>query len=135
MSISYRGEIWRWGGPNSLQSLRFEYSLTAPGINDSSNSWVDVASLGMSFQHSGSGSEQDGNLNPTSLTGSISNLSLLNGQDIWIRWKDIGDAGATDHGFSVDDLIVNFETASSPVPEPATIALMGLGALAAWRKR
>ncbi|MEK6644487.1 MAG: PEP-CTERM sorting domain-containing protein [Planctomycetota bacterium] len=71
----------------------------------------------------------DGNLpaNQAAIAGMI--LTTLNpGSSLFIRWTDVNDQG-NDAGLSIDNL--NIEV----TPEPSTLALLGLGAVALLRRR
>lgn len=52
------------------------------------------------------------------------------GESLFIRWADFNDQG-NDAGIGID----NFELTSTAVPEPATMAVLGLGAAALLRRR
>ncbi len=77
----------------------------------------------------GSNGALDGNdpLNQGSILGTI-NLSLAHGSSLFIRWTDTNDIG-NDAGLAIDNL--NIEV----TPEPSTLALLGLGAVALLRRR
>ena len=55
----------------------------------------------------------------------MTGLNWQPGEDLWVRWADINDAG-NDHGLAIDDVTFSAEA----IPEPATITMAGL-ALAA----
>ncbi len=58
-------------------------------------------------------------------------LSAFNNQMVTLRFQFGSDFSITDDGFNMDNLTVNAEA----VPEPATLAILGAGALALLRKR
>ena len=69
--------------------------------------WIDFNSLDFVSPIVGSTAAQlDGNAaaNRTAKSDTIT-LTATAGQEIWIRWKDINDAG-NDHGLAVDDVSV-----------------------------
>lgn len=58
-------------------------------------------------------------------------LSAFDGQVVTLRFQFGSDPSVTDFGFNMD----NLEVTGSPVPEPATMAALGFGALALLRRR
>jgi len=146
VDINYIGEQFRDGGataPNA-HTLFFSYSLVATNIGTDTQSTSGIggyvadtnytAFSGLdftspTFTNTGAGTFLDGNLaaNRTAKSGSI-NLNWTAGSDLWLRWVDIDNSG-NDHGLSVDDLNI------TAVPEPTTIAALGLGAAALIRRR
>ncbi|ODU51419.1 hypothetical protein ABT09_03900 [bacterium SCN 57-13] len=54
------------------------------------------------------------------------------GSSLWIKWTDLNDSG-NDHALAIDD--VTFTSRANPVPEPASMAALGLGALGLIRRR
>jgi len=67
------------------------------------------------------------------LGGTITGLTIMPGQEIWLRWFD-ANSSLADHGIGIDNFAVSFTTI--PVPEPSAMAVIGLGfALLAMRWR
>jgi hypothetical protein len=64
----------------------------------------------------------------TVLTG----FSLAQNEDIWIRWSDFNDPSG-DAMFALDDMLVTGSPV--PVPEPASIVMLSLGAVALLRRK
>src|SRR5205085_409398 len=61
----------------------------------------------------------DGNAaaNRTALSSTIT-VTVNNGQEVWLRWKDINDAN-NDHGLAIDDVSVTANgAAATPTPTP-----------------
>jgi hypothetical protein len=141
-TLSYTGEQWRDGGspptpnvPSLPQGVTFDYKLNAASIQDTG--YTAVPTLGFIGPQFGATTQdtstnvvtnqndRDGNqaanrvvLGPVTVTG----LNWLPGDDLWIRWNDVNDAG-NDHGLGIDDLTF------SAIPEPSTFGLAGLAAI------
>ncbi len=117
LDVSYIGEQWRNGGSNTAvpsvaQSNDFQYQVANAGaitaINIPSTGWVDHDALDFTSPTFGTVAAQtlDGNAaaNRTAKSSNIS-LTVAPGQEVWLRWRDIDNAG-NDHGLAVDDLSV-----------------------------
>jgi hypothetical protein len=130
-TVGYDGEQWRDGGaPNpAAQTMVLEYGFgasfgavttwTAPGAGFNFASPV--------FTNTTTGAAVDGN--GAGLVagrgGTLTGQSWNVGDTLWFRWIENNDTG-NDHGLSVD----NFTFAALvAVPEPGTMALLGLIAL------
>jgi hypothetical protein len=124
LTISYKGEQWRSGDTVTtlLDSLIFEYSTTATGINDSTATWNPISALMFNSPNmiDTTAGALNGNIAPNFATksGTISVL-IANGSKISLRWRDVNKASGDD-GLAIDDLSVNF--AASGNPKPSIIA-------------
>ena len=124
LTISYKGEQWRSGDTSTtlIDSLIFEFSTTATGINDSTATWNPIAALMFNSPNmvATTAGALNGNIAPNFATksGTISVL-IANGSKISLRWRDVNKAGSDD-GLAIDDLSVNF--AASGNPKPSIIA-------------
>lgn len=113
LNISYTGEQWRTGGSTSVaQALDFQYQISAPSLTG--GTWVDFNSLdfnSISFATPTAGA-LNGNdaANRTSLSATLTNLNLAPGEEIWLRWSDVDNAGS-DNGLGIDDLLVTTNVA------------------------
>jgi uncharacterized protein len=109
LSISYIGEQWRNGGNTTPHTLDFAYQIGATSIN--SGTWADVDSLdftsAIATSTAGALNGND-NSNRVSVSGNITGFSLAPGEEIWLRWSDVNDAG-NDHGLGIDNLQVSAE--------------------------
>ncbi len=120
LTISYKGEQWRSGDTSTtlIDSLIFEYSTTATGINDSAAAWNPISSLMFNSPNMviTTAGPLNGNIAPnfTNKSGSISVL-IPTGGKISLRWRDINKAGSDD-GLAIDDLTVNFSSSGNPKP-------------------
>jgi len=128
-TLSYSGEQWRDGGATNpvSQSLTFGYKITNGAANLQDTGFTGEAALNFTspvFTNTGSGAAVNGNvagkvaIGPVTVTG----ISWAPGDDLWIRWADLNDAG-NDHGLAIDDL------SFSAIPEPASLTLVGMASL------
>jgi hypothetical protein len=133
LTLSGVMEQWRTGSSAvANETIMFEYSLNASGLNDSAATWV--AAPGMDLNErlitSTSGGAVNGNLpdNQLQLSATISGLNWGDGAVMTLRWTEQDHAGS-DGMYALD----NFSART--VPEPSTWALLLLGALAWASKR
>ena len=106
ITINYTGEQWRLGALGRVDQLDFQYSLDATSL--SLGTWTDVNLLDFVAPiTTGTVGALNGNnsSNRVSITNTISNLSIGNGQSIWIRWTDLNSSGADD-GLGIDDFSI-----------------------------
>lgn len=120
-NIQYKGEQWRRGNKTSTSeakeplpdTLAFEYSINATGINDAAATWKKASSLNfVSPVVDDSVRGLNGNL--ASYSKSISgkfNAEFSQNSTIYVRWayvrKTVGITGSRD-GLSVDDFSITF---------------------------
>jgi len=121
LDISYTGEQWRNGGNTAAQQLDFQYQTASPGgITDSntpSTGWTDFDLLDFVSPTVGAtAAALDGNA-AANRTAKSANLvvTVSPGQEVWLRWKDINDAG-NDHGLAIDDLSVTANGSAGGTP-------------------
>lgn len=134
IKITYKGETWKIGNPDFNDRVQFQYSIAAEGIDDEQAAWTHVSDLDITNFNNLANGPHDGNNNFRQLTGNINRLSLAHNSTLWFRWVDTVELGAN-HGFAIDDLEVNFHSASAaPVPEPATLILSGFAATCAAKR-
>ena len=124
-TISYTGEQWRREN-TSVNTLTVQYKFGATAVNDATG-WTTISGLQFSSPQVGTAGAIDGNnsANRTVFSGTGVNDTWLNGQDLWIRWVDLNEAG-NDQGLAIDDFTL------TAVPEPTNIALgiFGIGLIA-----
>jgi hypothetical protein len=111
IDISFYGEQWRSGDSigGNLDSLVFEYSFVASGINDTTASWIQDNSLIFTTPNpTSTQGALDGNdsINKTLKSGTLM-VSIPAGSKLLIRWRDINKSGADD-GLAIDDLSITF---------------------------
>jgi predicted extracellular nuclease len=109
--ISYNGEQWRNGGNATAQQLNFQYQIASAGTitdaNTPATGWTDFDSLDFVSPVTGAAvAVLDGNA-AANRTAKLATLTVTvnNGQEIWLRWQDLNDAG-NDHGLAVDDFSI-----------------------------
>ena len=154
-TITYTGEQWRNGGSGAAQTLRFSYGVFASEMGSIGNETVSsAAGYAMDTRYtavssldfvsprtapSAGATGGNGATSRTVRTGTVSDLSVANNQEIWVRFVDVNDAGAN-HALAVDDFTFTAVFADANTPEPSTLALTFLGAsplgsIALCRKR
>jgi uncharacterized protein len=132
LAINYTGEQWRTGGGvTAAQALTFEYQVFAAGTGsiNAAAGWTALGALDFSVLDTGTATVTAGVTTPIStqsLSGTIT-TTVPSGSEIWVRWTDLNNTG-NDHGLALDDLTAS-ATFSSAVPEPGTLALIGLSLL------
>jgi uncharacterized repeat protein (TIGR01451 family) len=113
LDITYTGEQWRDGGNATpvAQTMVFQYQAANPGVitdADTPNTgWVAFPGLDFTSPiFTTTAGALDGNLAANRIVRTASlPVTVLPGQEIWIRWQDLNDPG-NDHGLAVDDLSV-----------------------------
>lgn len=125
INIDFQGEQWYIGSQTTNNGLVFEYSTDATSL--STGTWTAVTALNFdAIQNSGTGTLlTPGNELVDSSVASDITLSVANGSSFWVRWTDTDDGTGSDHGLAVDSFKLDVTT----VPEPASLALVGLGGL------
>ena len=126
LAISFTGEQWRLGANNRADRLDFQYALGTSTLT--TGTFVDLNALDFaSPTTTGGAGAKNGNAPAfrTTLSGSVTGLTLGNGQSFAFRFVDFDPSGADD-GLAVDDfsLALTLAPAVTPVPEPASWALM-----------
>jgi hypothetical protein len=139
-TLNYRGEQWRKGNatdpdPN-LDRQDFSWSVIAGGTFDIANlrqpvtsGWTDANALdNITSTNVGAAGARDGNVFFTNVGATVTGIDWDPGEELVLRWVDF-DRTSSDDALAIDD--VSFQA----VPEPGTMAALGLGALALIRKR
>lgn len=129
LNISFDGEQWRQGGNVNAQQLDFQYQVVNAGAitdaNTPSTGWTDFDSLDFvspvvaTAAAPTTAATLDGNAaaNRTAKAATLT-VSVNNGQEIWLRFKDINDGG-NDHGLAIDNFSVTPNgAAATPTPTP-----------------
>lgn len=119
--LSYTGEQWRNGGVVTANTLTIEYRIVAAGTTfdlgcNTSTDWSSVSALTFtSPTTSTTAAALDGNAsaNRAELSAALG-APLMPGQELWIRWTDINEAG-NDHGLALDDVTLAASPTAAPV--------------------
>jgi hypothetical protein len=134
-SFSYDGEEWRVGSATGVNNqFVVAYSPFGAGsgaLDPSPSGYISISSATFNTPQdgTGTGAALDGNAaanRVAGLTGVVTELSVANGDEIWLRWFDSNSSGA-DHGIAIDNFAITFEVTS--IPEPSFVALISLGFL------
>ncbi len=118
-SISFAGvmEQWRTGSDPTVETVAFEYSTNASGINDAAATWVALTGMNLveKLTADNTNSAVDGNLpaNKTVISGAV-NITLANTATIYVRWTDANDTGS-DGMYSLDDFSISFSASTLPI--------------------
>jgi hypothetical protein len=119
LTINYTGEQWR-SSTTTQNVLTFSYQIGATGLN--TGTWTTFSGLdyvgALPVATNGS---LDGNANTTGISGELTGLNVAPGQEIWIRWVDVNDAGS-DAGLAIDNFSVTPVTGEPPDVPTVTIA-------------
>ncbi len=126
LMVSYTGEQWRNGGNTAAQKLEVSY-LVGTGLTsaDATNSqiWTAVTALDFVSPFIGStAAPADGNASTNRVVFSnvlVSGVSVLPGEEIFLRWYDYNDPG-NDHGLAIDNLSISF-IATNAISTPPSI--------------
>jgi hypothetical protein len=124
ITVSYTGEQWRCGGKVTVDALQFSYRIASTNIIDveptNTTSWTAATQLNFNSPTAvATSGALDGNnaTNRTAVTGSLTNVVVLAGEEIMLRWRDVDDSGS-DHGLSLDDVSVTFTTVAGDTNAP-----------------
>lgn len=107
-SLSYFAEQWAKGAVTSTdQAIPFTYSLDATNLT--SGAFVSAAALDMHSINDGDGvfARLNGNaqsIQSQVLTATVSAISWLPNQDLWLRWSGVSHPFNQSHAMAVDDL-------------------------------
>lgn len=128
-SFSYDGEQWRQSSANGVNNqFVVAYAIFDPGTGSlNSGLFTTITSATFNTPNDGDGSPStalNGNLEANrvaGLGGDVAGLTILDGQEVWLRWFDSNSSGL-DHGIGIDNFQITFV-----VPEPSAFALAGVG--------
>ncbi|HMP78051.1 MAG TPA: PEP-CTERM sorting domain-containing protein [Pirellulaceae bacterium] len=117
-TVQYDGEQWRNGGNTTQHTLTFDY-LIGSGITITSAGYIPEPNLDFTGPiATATAGALDGNAAPNRVAGitwTVTGISWLPGQQLYLRWNDPNDAG-NDHGLGIDNF--EFSAFGSVIPEP-----------------
>jgi uncharacterized protein len=118
LAINYTGEQWR-SSTSTQNSLTFAYRIGTPAADLTSGTWTNFTALNYTGAVPvASNGALNGNATQTPVSATITGLSIGVGQDVWIRWTDIDDAGS-DAGLAIDNFSLSAVANTTAVPEPS----------------
>jgi len=126
ITINYKGEQWRAGqvGRTNVDSLRFLYSTSATGLNDTLGTWTEVASLMFNTPNmtatTAAGIDGNATGNFTNKSGTIT-VSIPAGGYIIFKWLD-KNIGGSDDALSIDDINISFTTVTTVSYNPVLMS-------------
>lgn len=133
MTVTYDMEQWRDGGAATPVAQPMVASWAINPTDMFAASFVVGATTNSPvFVNTASGAPVDGNA-----AGLVANVSFVvpgtmaAGETLWVRFRELNDSG-NDHAQAVDNF--RFTASAVVVPEPASIGLLALGALAGARR-
>src|SRR6185295_9653449 len=128
LAISYVGEQWRNGANTNTppDTLTFQYQVANAGVitgaNNPTTNWTTFSALSFAAPISGgTAGALDGNAaaNRTAKSATLA-VTVNAGQEIWLRWQDLDDAGA-DHGLAIDNFSVTAQSAGGSTNPSGTM--------------
>ncbi|MDB5295771.1 MAG: hypothetical protein JWO31_1754 [Phycisphaerales bacterium] len=115
--------------PTVVDTTNFSYAFNAPDLADGSATWTAAPAFDFSTIAGTATVPVSATTNPQP-TGAVSGLNWLPGQTLTFRWRDTQTPEpAADRVMAIDDVTATF------VPEPGSLALVGLAAVAVVRRR
>jgi len=137
-SFSYDGEQWRNAAVTNVNNQYVVAYLVVPAGSGSLNSGsysANITSATFNTPFDGTGSSSGAALNGNDsanrvagLSGTVTGISIADGEEIWLRWWDSNSSGA-DQGIAIDNFAIAFT-----IPEPSAVVLTGLGLLSLLRR-
>lgn len=119
VEIKYTGEMWRLGNParsTGADTLHFSYATHAVNIDSGNYARFPQLNFFSPLITGTSQSPVDGNLTAqqTKVSNVLYNLSLQQGDTLWIRWSDY-DSPSFDDGLAIDSFAI------TPVATPVLL--------------
>jgi hypothetical protein len=136
--LGYTGEQWykATNATTLLVQYRIVNSFTDINGGDidfaEGGAWSDISALDWSVAANGSNGWSNGTTNSTTFAPeTISGLTWNDGQQLVLRWR-IAETGVQQNGLFIDDVSLGN---LALIPEPSSLALLGLGGLLIARRR
>ncbi len=135
LDLSFYGELWRDAQANgttpNTNRLFVGYRIGGATLLEGGFTSLPTFDLFSGLGVPEAQQPLDGNANRTLKSGTVSGFSLVPNETFWLSFR--GQSYPRDEAmFGIDDVRV---IATQPVPEPATVAALGLGAAALLRRR
>ena len=117
ITINYKGEQWRAGqvGRTNVDSLRFLYSTSATGLNDTLGTWTEDVNLMFNTPNmtatTAAGIDGNASGNFTNKSGTLT-VTIPAGGYIILKWLD-KNIGGSDDALSIDDINISFTTTTT----------------------
>ena len=126
ITINYKGEQWRAGqvARTNVDSLRFLYSTSATGLNDTLGSWTEDVNLMLNTPNmtatTAAGIDGNATGNFTNKSGTLT-VSIPAGGYIILKWLD-KNIGGSDDALGIDDINISFTTSNVVTYNPNLIS-------------
>jgi hypothetical protein len=126
ITINYKGEQWRAGqvGRTNADSLRFLYSTSATGLNDTLGTWTEDVNLMFNTPNmtatTAAGIDGNATGNFTNKSGTLT-VSIPAGGYIILKWLD-KNIGGSDDALSIDDINISFTTVATVSYNPVLMS-------------
>ncbi len=140
-TVTYDAEQWRLIGHATLtivpEEIEVQYRIFDAGLGSVNaanfGDWTVMPTLDYTSETTvtpGSTTALDGNdaaNRVADLTATVEGVDWQSGQELWIRWVDLANAGTSFHQVGIDN--VRISAAGATVPEPSSVALLVLGSV------
>jgi len=121
ITLSYTGELWRYGAAGRRDSIMFQISTDATSLGD--GTWTSCPELNfITPSDTFTTGAKNGNSSPyrTGISYTITGLSIGNGNSFWIRWAD-ANVTSSDDGLAVDDFSMTVPSTPNISVNPASL--------------
>lgn len=116
-TLTYRGEQWRDGGSTTaiFNTDSFAYSINPSSLTVGTYTRVPALDFRALVNNTTADATLDGNsgANRRLITATVTGISWPNGQNLYIRWTDLNDAG-NDDNLAIDSVVFSASTSSTP---------------------
>jgi autotransporter-associated beta strand protein len=121
-TLTYDGEQWKDGGSSAAVLNKLTFSYGVGNSNLTTGTFTNVTALDFTalVNNTSADAAKDGNnaaFRTADISFTVTGLTWLDGQSLWLRWSDINDAG-NDDGLGVDN--VRLSATAGAVPATVT---------------